>query len=177
MVASTCPRVVNFGRVVCQHLVLSTLGVSVCQHLKARGCQHLPTDALSITRRILKLRVVPFGTVLDLRTTTSQNCVAIPRRDRLEGSKTFVSLNSGWRVIKKKKKDALSDLGVLFVHIWHVAAEHSGISASGGEEGKTAARSWILAPTHGCVVNFRLSYRNIDLDRLMDRYIDRSIDR
>ena len=33
-----------------------------------------------------KGRVVPFGTVLDLRTTTSQKCVAVPRRARIEGS-------------------------------------------------------------------------------------------
>ena len=36
-----------------------------------------------IPGRILELRVVPFGTVLDFRTTTSQNCEAIPRRARI----------------------------------------------------------------------------------------------
>ena len=33
-----------------------------------------------ITQRILKLRVVPFSKVLDFRTTSSQNCEAVPRR-------------------------------------------------------------------------------------------------
>ena len=31
---------------------------------------------------------------LNLRTTTSQKCAAVPRRARIQGSKTFVSLNS-----------------------------------------------------------------------------------
>jgi len=31
-------------------------------------------------------RVVPFGTVLDLRTTTLQKCVAVSRRARIAGS-------------------------------------------------------------------------------------------
>jgi len=30
-----------------------------------------------------KLRAVPIGTVLNLRTTTSQNCEAVPRRARI----------------------------------------------------------------------------------------------
>ena len=30
----------------------------------------------------------------DLRTTTSQKCAAVPKRARIEGSKTFVSLNT-----------------------------------------------------------------------------------
>jgi len=33
-------------------------------------------------RRVLKLRAVPIGTVLNLRTTTSQKCEAVPRRAR-----------------------------------------------------------------------------------------------
>ena len=36
-----------------------------------------------LTRRILELRVVPSGKVLDLRTTSSQNCEAVPRRARV----------------------------------------------------------------------------------------------
>ena len=40
---------------------------------------------LPITRIILKLRVISSGTVLDLRTTTLQNCEAVPRRARIEG--------------------------------------------------------------------------------------------
>jgi hypothetical protein len=40
-------------------------------------------------------RFEPFGTVLVLRTTTtSQKCEAVPRRARISGSWTFVSLNS-----------------------------------------------------------------------------------
>ena len=31
---------------------------------------------------------------LNLRTTTSQTCAAVPRRTRIQGSQTFVSLNS-----------------------------------------------------------------------------------
>ena len=40
------------------------------------------------------MRVVPFGIVLDLRTTTSQKCVAVPRRARIQGSYNCVPLNS-----------------------------------------------------------------------------------
>ena len=36
-----------------------------------------------ITRRILKLKVVPFGAILDLTTTTTQHCEALPRRARI----------------------------------------------------------------------------------------------
>ena len=36
-----------------------------------------------ITQRILRLRIVPFDTVLDLRRTTSQNWEAVPRRARI----------------------------------------------------------------------------------------------
>ena len=36
-----------------------------------------------ITRRILKLGAVPIGTVLSLRTTTSQKYAAVPRRARI----------------------------------------------------------------------------------------------
>ena len=60
-----------------------------------------------ITRSILELEVVPFGRVLDLRTTISQNCEAVPRRARIQGASTFASINSstlGSRVVKKKKK-------------------------------------------------------------------------
>ena len=33
-------------------------------------------------------------TLLDSRTTASQNCDAVPRRARIQGTQTFVSLNS-----------------------------------------------------------------------------------
>ena len=36
-------------------------------------------------RFMFKLRVVSFGTDLDLRTTTSQNCEAVPRRAHIQG--------------------------------------------------------------------------------------------
>ena len=36
-----------------------------------------------IIRRILEVRVVPFGTVLDFRTITSQNCKAVPMWARI----------------------------------------------------------------------------------------------
>ena len=39
-----------------------------------------------ITQRILKLRAVPIGTVLNLRTSASQKSAAVPRRARIEGS-------------------------------------------------------------------------------------------
>ena len=43
----------------------------------------------------LKLRAVPIGTLLNLRTTTtSQKCEAVPRRARISGSETLESLNS-----------------------------------------------------------------------------------
>ena len=35
------------------------------------------------SRRMLKLRAVPIGTVLNLRTTASQKCEAVPRRARI----------------------------------------------------------------------------------------------
>ena len=40
-------------------------------------------------------RIVPVNIVLDFRTTTSQNCGAVPRRTRIQGSPIVVSLNSG----------------------------------------------------------------------------------
>ena len=40
----------------------------------------------SFTRRILQMRAVPIGTVLNLRITVSQKCAAVPRRARIEGS-------------------------------------------------------------------------------------------
>jgi len=46
--------------------------------------------------------LVQFGTVLDLRTNTSQKREAVPRRARIQGSEIFVSLHSG--VIKNKRK-------------------------------------------------------------------------
>jgi len=42
--------------------------------------------------------------LLNLRATTSQKCEAVPRRARIEGSLTCVSLNSKLGSIKKKKK-------------------------------------------------------------------------
>ena len=47
-----------------------------------------------------------FVCVLNLRTTTLYRYAAVPRRARIEGSYTFVSLNSRLRLIKKKKKRA-----------------------------------------------------------------------
>ena len=41
-----------------------------------------------------KLRAVPIGTGLNLGTTTSRKSAAVPRRARIQGSQTFVSLNS-----------------------------------------------------------------------------------
>ena len=37
----------------------------------------------AVTRRTLKRRAVTIGTVLNLRTTTSQKCAAVPRRARI----------------------------------------------------------------------------------------------
>ena len=51
------------------------------------------------------MRVVPFGTVMDLRTTTSQNCEAVPRSARIEGSQTFVSLNARLASNKYREED------------------------------------------------------------------------
>ena len=44
---------------------------------------HVACAPRRITRRVLKLRAVPIGTVLNLRTTTSQKCAALPRRARI----------------------------------------------------------------------------------------------
>ena len=52
-----------------------------------------------------RLRVVPFGTVIDSRTHTSQNREAVPRRARIQGSQTFVSLNSRLASNTDKEED------------------------------------------------------------------------
>jgi len=63
-----------------------------------------------ITRRILKLRIAPFGTVLDLRTTSSKNCEAVPRRARIEESQTFVSFNSRLKSNKERERGEAASL-------------------------------------------------------------------
>ena len=40
-------------------------------------------QARGLTRRVLKLRAVPIGIVLNLTETTSQKCEAVPRRARI----------------------------------------------------------------------------------------------
>ena len=74
--------------------------------------------------RILELRAVPMGTVLNLRTTTSPKCEAVPKGARIQGSYHRLVYRStlGSRVIKKKVKghlpievEALG--GVLFLPI------------------------------------------------------------
>ena len=47
------------------------------------------------------------GTVLNSRTTTSQQCAAVPRRARFEGSWTLVSLNSRLASSKEKEEDRI----------------------------------------------------------------------
>ena len=59
----------------------------------------------------------PPGTVLDLRTTTSQKCEAVPRRARIQGSWTIVSLNSRLESNRGKEEEEenhehLSHIGV-----------------------------------------------------------------
>ena len=46
-------------------------------------CKHIYINYRVEGWGLLKLRVVPFGTVLDLRTTALQNCEAVPRRARI----------------------------------------------------------------------------------------------
>ena len=49
---------------------------------------------------------VSFGdAVLNLRTTTLPKCAAVPRLARIEGSKTFVSLNSRFESHKQEEDD------------------------------------------------------------------------
>ena len=50
------------------------------------------------------MRAEPIGTVLDLRTANSQKCEAVPRRARIEGSKTLYHSTPGSKVIKQKKR-------------------------------------------------------------------------
>ena len=57
-------------------LVLEDEMVDVVLRVCARVAQRL-------TRRTLKLRAVQSGTLPDLRTTASQKCGAVPRRDRI----------------------------------------------------------------------------------------------
>ena len=70
---------------------------------KTRTCNHIYTvgQRLHITsaprwfsQRILTLKAVSSGTVLNSRTITQHKCGAVPRRARIQGSCTFVSLNS-----------------------------------------------------------------------------------
>ena len=61
-------------------------------------------------RCMFKLGVVSFGTDLDLRTTTSQNCEAVPRRARIQGSWTFVSLN--YRLESNREEEKIWGLGL-----------------------------------------------------------------
>ena len=49
---------------------------------------------------------VPIGTVLNLRKSFLQKCEAVPRRARVEGSSTCVSLNS--RLESNEEKEACS---------------------------------------------------------------------
>ena len=50
----------------------------------------------SCIRRIAEnLIQMPDVAVLHLRTTALRKCAAVPRRARIQGAKTFVSLNSG----------------------------------------------------------------------------------
>ena len=44
-------------------------------------------------------------TVLDLGTTTLHNFAAVPRRARVKGPQTFVSLNFRLETIQEEKKD------------------------------------------------------------------------
>ena len=57
-------------------------------------------------QRALRLRFTRTA-VLNLKTTNSQKCEAVPRRARIEGSQTFVGLRVialGLRVIKQKRE-------------------------------------------------------------------------
>ena len=54
-------------------------------------------------RYALRLRDVPIGAVLNLGTTSSQKCEAVPRRARIQGSLTRVSLNS--RLDRNKEEE------------------------------------------------------------------------
>jgi len=51
------------------------------------------------------------GTVLKLRTTTSQKCAAIPRRARIQGSWTCVSLNSRLESNKERRRRKMGEKG------------------------------------------------------------------
>jgi hypothetical protein len=74
------------------------------------SCQSLPRTKMkrsakhAMWSRTDSLRIVPFGTVLDFRTTTSQNCEAVSRRARIQGAETFVSLNSSFESDEEEKK-------------------------------------------------------------------------
>ena len=60
-------------RVQFEHLLLAYGNVEVHEgppHIAQRLCKHKQSNP----------RIVPFGTVVDLRTATSQNCEAVPRR-------------------------------------------------------------------------------------------------
>ena len=59
--------------------------------------------------RFPKSPVAVSGTVLDVRTIVFQNCEAIPRRARIEGSWTCVSLNSRLEIIQEDEEETEHD--------------------------------------------------------------------
>ena len=73
-----------------QHGCHAREAVHACVRLRGLGSResrrphvcksYIACTPRQINRRSIKLRVVPFGSVLDSRTTTSQNCEAVPRR-------------------------------------------------------------------------------------------------
>jgi hypothetical protein len=65
----------------------STLGSRV-ENKKKKKKPRKPSGATP------KALASPFGSLLDLKITASQNCEAVPRRPRIQGSWIVVSLNS-----------------------------------------------------------------------------------
>jgi len=59
-----------------------------------------------ITWTIVELKAVPIGTVLNLRTSTSQKCTTVLRQTCVEDSQALYYSTSGLRVTKKKRKGA-----------------------------------------------------------------------
>ena len=73
-------------------VVLDVLGAAVERHLPGEEehvVPHLrqhpvpPVDARHLQTRSGFCQIIPIGTVLNLRTTTSQKCEAVPRRARI----------------------------------------------------------------------------------------------
>ena len=98
---------------------------------------------LRLGENVLRLRAVPSGTIINLRTTAEQKCRAVPSRARIEGSWILVSLKSRLESNNEEEEDTVKNLGQL-----------------GDEEAplKTRANHWIKATLSKSAKSNRIHY-------------------